>query len=164
MEIFNKKGKNDTRNKVLNGSPESIPAVVKGIINNFKSSGYEIMHQVDDNNSHDILVQKSGALGLKTVLKVTVGPLKNNRINFKTTEYGLLNSKLDDEALRIAELIAGAYSGTTTTKANTLLSGITSILQQPVSKQVSAPKTSQPAPALKPSKPRLGGSSGKGSW
>ena len=164
MEIFNKKGKNDTRNKVLNGSSESIPAVVKGIINNFKSSGYEIMHQVDDNNSHDILVQKSGALGLKTVLKVTVGPLKNNRINFKTTEYGLLNSKLDDEALKISELIAGAYSGTITTKAGAPMSDITSFSPQTLSKHVNTPKTNRSAAALKPSKPKLGGSAGKGSW
>lgn len=145
MELFNKKGKNDTKNKVLNGSPESIPAVVKGIINNFKTKGYETMHQVSDNNSHDILVQKAGALGLKTVLKVTVGQLKNNRINFKTTEYGLFNSKLDDEALKIAELIVSSYSDTSVPGFSAL-------------------KASFFANASKPSKPKLGGSSSKGSW
>lgn len=162
MALFNKKGQTDTRSKVLNGAPELIPSIVESINVYFKSNGYETIHQESDNNFHEIQVQKTGTFGLKTVIKVSVSPLKNNRINFKTTDYGLFDSKLDDEALRIAEMIAKTHAAMPTASAP--LSGFTAIFQQPAPKQVSKPKPSQPASTSKPNKPRLGGSSGKGSW
>lgn len=162
MALFNKKGQTDTRSKVLNGAPEFIPSIVENIIIHFKTNGYETIHQELDNNFHEIQVQKAGVLGLKTVIKVSVSPLKNNRINFKTTDYGLFDSKLDDEAMRIAEVTATTRA--TMPAASALSSDVAALFQQPASKQVSKPKTSQPASTPKPNKPRLGGSSGKGSW
>lgn len=125
MATFNTK-------KILYGSPSLIPIIADSMQTKFKADGYEVTMDSLSSGGYDISITKGGffkaVLGMKTALKITLLPQDGN-IKFEagvgifgkqiiptlimwyvawpvilTQIWGLIQqSKLDDEALRIAE-------------------------------------------------------------
>lgn len=125
MATFNTK-------KILYGSPSLIPTIANCIQEQFQNDGYEVAMDALSSGGYDISITKGGffkaILGMKTALKITLLPQGGN-INFDagvgifgkqiiptlimwyvawpvllTQIWGMVQqSKLDDEALRIAE-------------------------------------------------------------
>ena len=125
MATFNTK-------KILYGSPSLIPTIANCIQEQFQNDGYEVAMDALSSGGYDISITKGGffkaILGMKTALKITLLPQGGN-IHFDagvgifgkqiiptlimwyvawpvllTQIWGMVQqSKLDDEALRIAE-------------------------------------------------------------
>ncbi len=140
MATFNTK-------KTLYGSPALIPTIASSIQSKFQADGYEVMMDALSSGGYDISLTKGSIfkaiLGMKTALKITLLPQGGN-IYFEagvgifgkqviptlimwyvawpvllTQIWGLVEqSKLDDEALRIAEdVINMSRNGEVTTKS-----------------------------------------------
>lgn len=118
--------------KILYGSTSLIPTIANRIQEEFQNDGYEVAMDALSSGGYDISISKGNmfkaALGMKTALKITLLPQGGN-IHFEagvgifgkqiiptlimwyvawpvllTQIWGLVRqSKLDDEALRIAE-------------------------------------------------------------
>lgn len=119
-------------NKILYGSPSLIPTIANNLHSKFRADGYEVSMDALSSGGYDISIAKGNlfkaVLGMKTALKITLLPQSGN-IYFEagvgifgkqivptlimwyvawpvllTQIWGLIQqSKLDDEALRIAE-------------------------------------------------------------
>lgn len=125
--------------KIIYGSPLFIPEITGRIKEEFQRDGYEVSAEALSSGGYDISITKGGifksVLGLKTALKVTLLP-QGNTIFFEagvgiwglqaiptvismfflwpvllTQIWGLIEqSKLDDKALEIAEMVVYAHS------------------------------------------------------
>lgn len=125
MATFNTK-------KILYASPSLIPAIAERISDQFRAEGYEVNSDQLSNGGYDISLRKGGffksVLGMKSALKISLQP-RNNEISFEagvgifgqqviptaismfffwpvliTQIWGIVKqSKLDDQALQIAE-------------------------------------------------------------
>ena len=130
--------------KILNGSPALIPAITEELTAKFRTDGYEVAVDNLSSGGCDISITKGGlfkaVLGMKTALKVTLLPQGSN-IHFEagvgiwgqqaiptiismfflwpvllTQIWGIVQqSKLDDEALSIAEEVVCQSQTTTPT-------------------------------------------------
>lgn len=142
MAVFNTK-------KVLYGSPSLIPKIANNLQSKFQTDGYEVTADTLSCGGYDISITKGNffkaILGMKTALKITLLPQGGN-IHFEagvgifgrqvipalimwyvawpvllTQIWGLVKqSKLDDEALRIAEDVVykDSKNGVETTTSN----------------------------------------------
>lgn len=133
--------------KILYGSTSLIPTIANRIQEEFQNDGYEVAMDALSSGGYDISITKGGVfkavLGMKTALKVTLLPQGSN-IHFEagigifgkqiiptlimwyvawpvllTQIWGLVQqSKLDDEALRIAEDVVYRNSNNGATSAH----------------------------------------------
>lgn len=141
MSAFNTK-------KILNGDPSLIPTIVNKLQEKFQADGYEVTMDALSSGGYDISITKGNVfkaiLGMKTALKITLLPQGGN-ISFDagigifgrqvvptlvmwyvawpvllTQIWGLVKqSKLDDEALRIAEEVIASNDNGGVASANT---------------------------------------------
>ena len=141
MSAFNTK-------KILNGDPSLIPTIVNKLQEKFQADGYEVTMDALSSGGYDISITKGNVfkaiLGMKTALKITLLPQGGN-ISFDagigifgrqvvptlvmwyvawpvllTQIWGLVKqSKLDDEALRIAEEVIDTNDNGGVASANT---------------------------------------------
>ncbi len=135
MATFNTK-------KILYASPSLIPAIAERISDQFRAEGYEVNSDQLSNGGYDISLRKGGffksVLGMKSALKISLQP-RNNEIAFEagvgifgqqviptaismfffwpvliTQIWGMVKqSKLDDQALQIAEEVIYRHKNTT---------------------------------------------------
>lgn len=142
MATFNTK-------KILYGSPSLIPTIANCIQEQFQNDGYEVAMDALSSGGYDISITKGGffkaILGMKTALKITLLPQGGN-INFDagvgifgkqiiptlimwyvawpvllTQIWGMVQqSKLDDEALRIAEDVVNRNNNNGISTTNSL--------------------------------------------
>lgn len=142
MATFNTK-------KILYGSPSLIPTIANCIQEQFQNDGYEVAMDALSSGGYDISITKGGffkaILGMKTALKITLLPQGGN-INFDagvgifgkqiiptlimwyvawpvllTQIWGMVQqSKLDDEALRIAEDVVNRSNNNGISTTNSL--------------------------------------------
>ena len=142
MATFNTK-------KILYGSPSLIPTIANCIQEQFQNDGYEVAMDALSSGGYDISITKGGffkaILGMKTALKITLLPQGGN-INFDagvgifgkqiiptlimwyvawpvllTQIWGMVKqSKLDDEALRIAEDVVNRSNNNGISTTNSL--------------------------------------------
>lgn len=142
MATFNTK-------KILYGSPSLIPTIANCIQEQFQNDGYEVAMDALSSGGYDISITKGGffkaILGMKTALKITLLPQGGN-INFDagvgifgkqiiptlimwyvawpvllTQIWGMVQqSKLDDEALRIAEDVVNRSNNNDISTTNSL--------------------------------------------
>lgn len=133
--------------KILYGSPSLIPTIANRIQEQFQNDEYEVVMDALSSGGYDISITKGGffkaILGMKTALKITLLPQGDN-IHFDagvgifgkqiiptlimwyvawpvllTQIWGMIQqSKLDDEALRIAEDVVNMNNNYSTTSAN----------------------------------------------
>lgn len=120
--------------KLLYGNPVLIGGISKAIAAHFKSSGYEVTEQSLVSGGRELSITKGGlfkaVLGMKTALKISLTP-EDDKIRFRagvgifglqvipaaialffwwpvmlTQIWGLIQqSKLDDQALEVAERV-----------------------------------------------------------
>ena len=142
MATFNTK-------KIIYGSPSLIPTIANCIQEQFQNDGYEVAMDALSSGGYDISITKGGffkaILGMKTALKITLLPQGGN-IHFDagvgifgkqiiptlimwyvawpvllTQIWGMVQqSKLDDEALRIAEDVVNRNNNNGISTTNSL--------------------------------------------